>query len=154
MSFEFTITCQGVTQEEAKELMNARPGVEVQFRSDSDDWRVSYGFGPDVYLDLMWLEEFNSEPNWTNHLEQMRAYVQAHESDPRKAAEVLQAIGGSKFALVVLAEPDLAKSDPRKDAIAEWAEKFEGILTTSEGLFGADLQPLVVAASKPWWKFW
>ncbi len=152
MPLDFTITCHDISADDAREKMNSRPGVEVQTRDN--DWRVSYGFGPEIYLDLMCLEEVNTEPGWSNHLEQMREFVRANEPDQQKRNEAIDLIGTQSFALSVLAEPDLKAADPRLEAIKEWASKFNAIITTPDGIFDCDMKPIIVRNKKPWWNIW
>ena len=54
---EIQIMIEAHTPERVREQIAARPGSDIQWRDD--DWRVSYGFGPDAYLDILYLTEYN-----------------------------------------------------------------------------------------------
>jgi hypothetical protein len=139
---EIIIMCFESSPEDVRSYISSQPGTNIQWRGD--DWRVSYGFGPEVYLDIMYLTDLNSEPAWSEHLTHLKSFVQNHLTEKQRLIQMLALIDQQKFGLTVLAEPDISDwNDARLVAVREYAQRFGTLLWSSSGLFDVQLQPLV-----------
>ncbi len=139
---ELVIMCQERTPQEVRQIIESRPGTNIHWRGE--DWRFSFGFGPNVYLDFMYLAEFHSPAQWQEHLDNLRSFVRQHASAEEQLSRFLALIEQQTFALTVQAEPDVDDwQDDRLLAIAEYAQDFGSFLCSSKGLFATNLQPLL-----------
>jgi len=62
---EYTILCRGCTLADVKAYIESSPGASLQWRDQ--DWRVSYGFGEETYLDIMYLVDLNEAEQFAAH---------------------------------------------------------------------------------------
>lgn len=144
---EFVILCDKRSPENVREWIESRPGASIQWRDD--DWRVSYGFGEDVFLDIMFLADFNSEPQWTDYLESLKSYINGNPDFSESTAGLVELVEQQKFALSILAEPAISNlRDERLLVIKEYLQAFGSIVQSPTGLFNDDLQVLCPASGQ------